>query len=93
MLLDGRVLCVKSMLNVKINVQATVFVFWTNASVNLGMVAKDVKNMMKKLYKQNVKVVATDVENVVSVNVFAIQVSVVLIVKIVLAMNVPKVKV
>ena len=76
MLLDGRVLCVKSMLNVKINVQATVFVFWTNASVNLGMVAKDVKNMMKKLYKQNVKVVATDVENVVSVNVFAIQVSV-----------------
>ena len=93
MLLDGRVLCVKSMLNVKINVQATVFVFWTNASVNLGMVAKDVKNTMKKLYKQNVKVVATDVENVVSVNVFAIQVSVVLIVKIVLAMNVPKVKV
>jgi hypothetical protein len=55
-LLDGRVLCVKSMPNVKINVQATVFVFWTNASVNLGMVAKDVKNMMKKLYKQNVKV-------------------------------------
>jgi len=70
-----------------------VFVFWTNASVNLGMVAKDVKNMMKKLYKQNVKVVVTDVENVVSVNVFAIQVLVVLIVKIVLAMNVPKVKV
>ena len=76
MLLGGRVLCVKSMLNVSINVRATVYVFWTNASVNLGMVAKDVKNTMKKLYKQNVKVVATDVENVVSVNVFAIQVSV-----------------
>ena len=58
MLLDGRVLCVKSMLNVKINVRATVFVFWTNASVNLGMVAKDVKNTMKKLYKQNVKVIS-----------------------------------
>ena len=50
-------------------------------------------NLFCKFFSLSIKVVVTDVENVVSVNVFAIQVSVVLIVKIVLAMNVPKVKV
>ena len=40
----------KLMLAARTNVQSTVSVFWTNVSVKQATVAKDAKNMMRRLF-------------------------------------------